>query len=68
MNQGLCEWIPVAERLPDDDTLVLVALSYQEVWPCFRDGDVWRYVSAEIVAEDLVTHWMHLPPPPEPEA
>jgi hypothetical protein len=61
------EWIPIDQKLPDDDTLVLITLSYQEVWVAFRDGDVWRYVSADIVEKDLITHWMRLPAPPEPQ-
>jgi hypothetical protein len=65
MSPLMNAWIPVTERLPDDETLVLVALTYQEVWTGYRDGDVWRYVSADIIAEELVTHWMPMPEPPE---
>jgi hypothetical protein len=58
-------WIPVTERLPDDEMMVLVALTYEDVWAGYRDGDVWRYVTADIIAEELVTHWMPMPEPPE---
>lgn len=61
-------WISVADRLPDDDTLVLLALSDEEVWPGFRDGEVWRYVDATPIQSALVTDWMNLPPAPKRRA
>jgi hypothetical protein len=57
------DWIDAAQQLPDDDTLVLLALADSEVWPGFRDGDFWRLADAMPVAEG-VTHWMHLPAAP----
>lgn len=60
-------WTPVAERLPDDDVLVLLALTDDEVWPGFRDGDFWRYVDATPIESAQVTHWTDLPAPPARE-
>lgn len=57
-------WILAADQLPDDDTLVLVATSESEVWPAYRDGDIWRWGDAMPVATESVTHWMHLPAAP----
>jgi hypothetical protein len=61
------DWTPVADRLPDDFTLVLLALSDDEVWPGFRDAGVWRYVDATPIESATVTHWTNLPPAPKRE-
>jgi hypothetical protein len=57
------EWTDAAQQLPDDDTLVLLALADGEVWTGFRDGDIWRLADA-MPAGEGVTHWMHMPPGP----
>lgn len=59
------DWTPVTERLPDDETLVLLAFSDDEVWPGFRDGDVWRHVDATPIESAQVTDWMDLPAAPK---
>ena len=56
-------WISTTTQLPDDDLTVLIALDDGEVWTGFRDGDDWRYVSADLVMQP-VTHWMQFPEPP----
>src|SRR5437763_9104026 len=60
------DWKPVAERLPDDDTLVLIALNDDDVWTGFRDGEIWRYVDSMPIAAERVTHWAHMPAHPAP--
>lgn len=44
-------WIPVAERLPDADTTVMLQMEDGEVWTgWYDDGEeppTWRYVSAD---------------------
>jgi hypothetical protein len=57
-------WTPIAARLPDADTLVLIAFSDLEVWTGYLDGDIWRDVSAMSLEPGFVTHWMDLPPHP----
>lgn len=57
------EWKDAAAALPDDDTLVLIALDNGEVWPAERDCGRWIYISGCEIHEQ-VTHWMHLPPAP----
>jgi hypothetical protein len=54
-------WTDGAAALPDDDILVLIALTNGEVWPGYRDGDAWRYVDAMPITGERVTHWMHMP-------
>ena len=66
------KWIPVAERLPDDGTPVLVVNDDGEMivarykdddWYykyCNYDYDVWDYGE-----NGIPTHWMPLPPPPD---
>jgi hypothetical protein len=61
-------WTSVADRLPDDDILVLLALSDEEVWPGVRDGDVWRYADATPIESALVVAWMDLPAAPKRRA
>jgi hypothetical protein len=57
-------WIPVAQRLPDDDMTVLLALADGEVWTGFLDADQWRYVSADPIQE-AVLFWAEFPAPPQ---
>lgn len=64
----IADWTPVTERLPDDDILVLLALSDEEVWPGFRDGEVWRYADATPIESAKVTDWMDLPAAPKRSA
>jgi hypothetical protein len=55
-------WTPVAERLPDDETLVLIALNDDaDVWTGFRDAGIWRYPDGMPIAEERVTHWSPMP-------
>jgi hypothetical protein len=56
-------WIPVANQVPDEGILVLLALENGEVWPGVRLCGRWIYLSGAEVREQ-VTHWMRLPPAP----
>jgi len=60
----MATWTDTATALPDADTLVLLALNDDEVWPGFLDGDTWRNVDATPITGERVTHWMHFPAPP----
>ncbi|WP_312548142.1 DUF551 domain-containing protein [Massilia sp.] len=57
-------WIAVEESLPDDETLVLLAHDDTEVWPGWRDGEVWRHLDAMPITTERITHWTHLPAAP----
>jgi hypothetical protein len=57
-------WIPVAERLPEDDVNVLMVVEVEEgenVWIGWRDKDGWFTMDGTGVD---VTHWMPLPESP----
>lgn len=64
-------WISVNDELPDTDTTVLVAVAdpdSEPVWLGYYTHDLdpsgeWRAVEAGSLK---VTHWMHLPQPPQP--
>ena len=57
-------WVSVTDDLPDDDTLVLIALNDDDVWTGFRDAGIWRYVDAMPIDAERVTHWQPMPQPP----
>jgi len=64
-------WISVADRLPDERVDVLVSAeydpdlpySYQAMHVCQRIGEVWLE-GTEHNRIESVTHWRHLPKPP----
>lgn len=60
----MTSWIAVTERLPDDDELVLVALSDGEVWTGYHDADAWMDNVTGSAMNGQVTHWQSLPEPP----
>lgn len=62
------DWQPVAGALPDDSTLVLIALNDDDVWTGYRDGDIWRYADAMPIVSERVTHWARMPDPPTEES
>jgi hypothetical protein len=62
------EWLPIAGAMPDDSTLVLIALNDDDVWTGYRDGDIWRYSDAMPIEKERVTHWARMPDPPTEES
>lgn len=59
-------WIPVGERLPDDDLGVMIGLrdkSGDDVWIGWHDGDM-GWVCDNGPLGERVTHWMPLPEAP----
>lgn len=59
------EWVPVAERLPDDEITVLLYTPVQrgDVWPGWREDGVWRWAGGEPVACEI-SHWSPMPKGP----
>jgi hypothetical protein len=61
-------WIPVTERLPDDNVPVaLVAGRAVAAGELYRG--LWYHTLPQLVSRQIagVTHWMPLPEPPEVE-
>ena len=59
----MSEWIPVEERLPDENTSILVCRgpNRNRKIAFFRD----RFFRSATIIDRNVTHWMPLPNPPE---
>lgn len=59
-------WIPVSERMPDIDTLVIACVAGRYVTPLRRhkQAGFWQHDDGD-VDELTVTHWMEFPQPPE---
>ena len=60
----MSEWIPVSERLPQDDQRVLVWSQSNGLHIAYLDWQrQWR--DADDNYGKKITHWMPLPDPPE---
>lgn len=61
-------WIPVTERLPEDDNTICILTNGVSDAIGYR-GKVfgWHLIWTDYVAESDVTHWMPLPEPPKEE-
>ena len=57
-------WTPVAEGLPDDELLVLIAVNDDDVWTGYLLANTWRYIDGFPIKNERVTHWMRMPAPP----
>lgn len=64
-QEKIGHWIPVTERLPEDEVLCINDRQFYLVGLLYCD-DVGNYI-CETVGETMydVTHWMPLPKPPE---
>ena len=69
------KWIPVSERLPADDEIVLIACKIGKMFVgyhkhLFPGCEVWIILTARDSTKKItytVTHWMPLPEPPKGE-
>ena len=59
------EWIPVDDRLPDDDEVVIICTDKNFVYAGELIGDTWFLDNDSWTA--TVTHWMPTPQPPKGE-
>ena len=61
------KWISVEDRLPENNTDYLI-YSQGEVFVCRYWGNIGKWLSGDARCSNnqLVTHWMPLPPCPEP--
>lgn len=62
------QWIPVSERLPEDDEQLVIFIEWHERWKRVIEQYVSKWINVKQHREfDLkknYTHWMPLPPPP----
>lgn len=69
------KWIPVTERLPENDEVVLILCKIGKMFVGFRKQlyskrYVWQILTARDSTKEItqiVTHWMPLPEPPKEE-
>ena len=62
------KWIPVTERLPENDQWVLCLKDDGDYWVAAWDYIDWMWSDQnEWYAEKDITHWMPLPEPPKGE-
>lgn len=59
------KWIPVTERLPENEKVIVVLGNPCEVWTF--NGDYWEDEYGWLQEFKGVTHWMPLPEPPKGE-
>jgi hypothetical protein len=69
------QWIPVTERLPEEDGDLYIVTAYnEEIWwnrvvvlcaEYYRGSWTWNENGREWDLTDSVTHWMPMPKPPE---
>ena len=61
-------WIPCADQLPDDNSIVLLATkTSQLVRPGYCSRSHWWTIHGWYIPDEQVTHWMPLPDPPTAE-
>ena len=56
------EWISVKDRMPEENTTVLVATDYGIVFQCLYAYDGWDSWKGD---EENITHWQSMPNPPK---
>ena len=64
------KWIPVTERLPENDSDVLAYLRIGEegrIYPANYASGMWFDCIFNTPATETTTHWMPLPEPPKGE-
>ena len=61
------KWIPVTERLPEQNDPVLVVTKYMSIGIDRLEGMVFDKPDFRKLGVDSVTHWMPLPEPPKEE-
>jgi len=67
MTTETITWIPVTERVPDEDTTVLVCNDRHGVLESWLDMGAWRFGSYDgfKLLGGTVTHWAEMPNGPK---
>lgn len=63
LDQETINWISVTDKLPDDDTTVLVNApnTHEPVWLGWYEDGCWIGVDAEQYEDDRVVAWAAMP-------
>ncbi len=61
------KWIPVTERLPLNDTYILVTTDGVVVSAYWHNDRFYAFTANGVATVGGVTHWMHFPQPPKGE-
>jgi hypothetical protein len=61
------EWIPVTERLPENDTYILATTDGVVVSAYWHNDRFYAFTANGVATVGCVTHWMPLPQPPKGE-
>ena len=61
------KWIPVAERLPENYTHILVTTDSVVVPAYWHNDRFYAFIANGVATVGGVTHWMPLPQPPKGE-
>ena len=59
------KWIPVTERLPDNDTYILVTTDGVTASAYWHNDRFYAFTASGVATVGCVTHWMPLPEPPQ---
>lgn len=60
------KWIPVTERLPENNTRVIGFMAWKAMAAVERQHNRWYSIDhLEPLPDEAVTHWMPLPQPPK---
>ena len=60
------KWIPVTERLPENNTRVIGFMAWKSMTAIERQHNKWYSIDhLEPLPDEAVTHWMPLPEPPK---
>ena len=63
----IARWIPVTERLPENDTYILVTTDGVVVPAYWHNDRFYAFTANGVATVGGVTHWMPLPKPPKEE-
>ena len=58
------KWIPVTERLPENDTYILVTTDGVTASAYWHNDRFYAFTASGVATVGCVTHWMPLPEPP----
>jgi hypothetical protein len=66
-KQDAQKWIPVTERLPENDTYINVTTDGVVVQAYWHNGRFYAFTAIGVATVGGVTHWMPLTEPPKGE-